>query len=188
MSILISGLLLWSAVHLLPSLGRGLRARMITTLGEIPYKAAFSLLIVASVVLMVLGWRAAEPASVYVPPAWGRLAALGLMPVAMMLFFAARTPTNLKRLLRHPQLTGVALWSIAHLLANGDSRALILFGGIGVWALVEMMAVNRRDGAWVRPAPLPAKGDALTVGVGLAVFAILLFAHPYLSGVRLIGA
>ena len=44
-------------------------------------------------------------------------------------------PNNVKRLLRHPQLTGVALWGIGHLLANGESRSIILFGGLGAWAI-----------------------------------------------------
>jgi len=186
MLLLILGLLLWSGVHMLPSLGRPVRTKMIAAVGENPYKGVFSLLIVGSIVLMVFGWRGAEPSLVYAPPGWGRVAALGLMLLAMILFFAARTPTNLKRLLRHPQLTGVLLWSIAHLLANGDSRSVVLFGGIGLWAVAEMLFVNQRDGAWVKPEPLPVKGDIMTGIIGVIVFAGLIYAHPYLSGVKLV--
>jgi uncharacterized membrane protein len=100
-----------------------------------------------------------------------------------VLFVASNLPTNLKRLIRHPQLTGVATWAFAHLLANGDSRSLVLFGGIGVWAVVEMGLLNRRDGAWRRPEPLPLVAELKPL-IGAAVaFAILFLAHPYIAGV-----
>ena len=187
MGILVAGLLLWTVVHMLPSVGRPIRTRIVAALGENPYKGIFSLLIVTAVVLMAVGWRGAVPTHVYMPPTWGRLAAFALMPIALMLFFAAHTPTNIKRVVRHPQLTGVVLWSIAHLLANGDSRSLVFFTGLASWAIVEMQLINHRDGAWVKLDGLTVKGDVLTVVIGAVVFAILIVAHPYVAGIRLIG-
>ena len=91
--------------------------------------------------------------------------------------------TNIKRLHRHPQLIGVAFWSIAHLLANGDNRSLLLFGGLGAWAVVEMVSINQRQGEWQKPDKVPLTNDIVTVVVGVALFAVLLFAHPYLTGI-----
>ena len=68
MSMLILGVVLWMAVHLLPSLGRGLRQKMIDGMGENGYKGLFSLLLLGAIGLMVMGWRSADPVSVYIPP------------------------------------------------------------------------------------------------------------------------
>lgn len=183
MTWLVLGVLLWSAAHLLPSAGATLRARCIAGLGEGPYKGLFALTIVASVALMVLGWRSAVPALLYAPPAWTRLAANLLMVVALVLFVASTMPTNLKRVLRHPQLTGVATWAAAHLLANGDTRSLVLFGGIGLWSLAAMLLINRRDGAWQKPTPQPWSAELKPLVGGAIFFVVLYLAHPWFAGV-----
>ena len=95
----------------------------------------------------------------------------------------AHGKTNVKRFIRHPQLTGLVIWAAGHLLANGDNRSLVLFGMLGLWAIVEMMLISRREGAWARPDPMPLTGEIRPVVAGLVIFAAFLFAHPYLFGV-----
>jgi len=159
------------------------RGKLIERLGESAYKGLFALDVLLGVVLMVVGWRGTAPSLVYAAPSWGYQAAIPLMLVALLLFAASGVPTNLKRFIRHPQLTGVATWGFAHLLANGDSRSLVLFGGVGVWAIVEMLLLNRRDGAWEKPEPLPLSAELKAVIGGVVGFAVLYFAHPYIAGV-----
>ncbi len=177
------GVLLWIAVHLIPSVGRSGRERLVERLGEGPYKGIFALGIVAAIVLMVIGWRSSGPQLVYVPPAWGYPAAAVLMVVAFVLFGVGHTKSNLRRMIRHPQLSSVVVWGIAHLLANGDSRSLVLFGGLATWALLEMPLINRREGGWERPPPGPLSAEIKPLIVGVVVYAVMLFAHPYLFGV-----
>jgi uncharacterized membrane protein len=105
------------------------------------------------------------------------------MLVALVLFAASGVPTNLKRFIRHPQLTGVATWAIAHLLSNGDSRSLVLFGGVGLWALLEIVAIDRREGQWARPPALPLSAEIKPLVGGVVLYAVFLLAHPYLFGV-----
>ncbi len=176
------GVLLFASVHLLPT-APATRGRVVERLGEQPYKGLFSLGIAGGIVLMVIGWRASVPSYLYAPPSWGVTVAIPLVFVALVLFVASKLPTNLKRLIRHPQLTGVATWAGAHLLANGDSRSLVLFGGIGLWAIVEMGLLSRRDGAWQRPEPLPLVAELKPL-IGAAVaFAVLFLVRPYIAGV-----
>ncbi len=183
MALLILGVLIWSCVHFVPCLGVGMRAACIERIGEGPYKGVFALSIIAAIVLMVVGWRSTTPAAVYDPPAWGASAASLAMLVSLVLFAGSGAPSNLKRIVRHPQLTGLATWALAHLLANGDQRSLVLFGGLGAWAVVTIMAINRRDGAWQKPEPVPLAAEAkLAVGV-VVVYALLVLAHPYIAGV-----
>lgn len=180
---LILGVLLWSAAHLLPCSGHGLRKRLIGSLGEGPYKGLFALTIVASVVLMVIGWRGSAPQLLYGTPTWSALVTNLLMLTSLVLFVASGAPTNLKRILRHPQLTGVAVWAGAHLLANGDLRSIVLFGGLGLWAVTAMAVLNRRDGPWQKPARRPLTADLVPVVGGVVGFVLLFLAHPYFSGV-----
>lgn len=187
MTLLIIGLLLWCGVHFVPSLFLGLRTRLVAKLGLPKYKGLFALLIVASIVVMVFGWRSIEPDPVYLPPLWGRHVTHVFVLLTFILFVAAKRNTNIKRVLRHPQLTGVVLWSVGHLFANGADRSLVLFTGIGVWAVLEMVLINRRVGAWVRPGSVPLAKDLVTVAGGVVLFAVLLFLHRYITGISLLG-
>ncbi len=179
---LILGVLLFAGVHTIPSLGASARARFIEQRGDGPYKGLFSLALVVAIGLMIFGWRNTAPAWLWAPPAWGRLVANGLMVVSLLLFLASAVPTNLKRILRHPQLTGVATWAVAHLLANGESRSLVLFGGLGLWAVLQIVLINRRDGAWEKPEELPLAADLKPVVGALVVYGVLLWAHPWIAG------
>jgi uncharacterized membrane protein len=108
------------------------------------------------------------------------------MAISIFLLGAARRPTAIKRLIRHPQLTGVIVWSAAHLLANGEQRSLLLFAGIGVWATVEILAINRRDGAWVKAAAPSARTEVIGVVVSLLAFGLIAWLHPWFTGVPLL--
>lgn len=180
---LVLGVLLFAGLHLVPAAAVEPRRRLIERLGEPAYKGAFALGVISAVVLMVVGWRSASPAFVYAAPAWGRTVSIPLMLVALLLFAASGMPTNLKRLIRHPQLTAVATWAATHLLSNGDTRSLVLFGGLGAWAILEMTLLNRRDGAWQRPEALPLSAELKPAIGGLLAFALLYLVHPYIAGV-----
>jgi len=183
MTWLLSGLALWIVVHLLPAAAPGIKARLASALGPAPWRGVFSLLVLLGLVLIVVGWRTTLPTAVYAPPAWGRVAAFPLMFVSVLLFGASHAKTSLKRIVRHPQLTAVMLWSIAHLLANGDIRSLVLFGGLGAWAVLEMLLISRREGAWVKPERARVRSELINVAVSTVVFALLIMLHPYFAGV-----
>ena len=111
MTLLTLGVLLWAFVHLFPSLMPGPRASLMARLGENPYKGLFALDIVISILLMVFGWRSADVAIWYNPPLadFPYPIALGVL-AAFVLMGAANAPTNIKRFLRHPMLTGIIVW------------------------------------------------------------------------------
>lgn len=176
------GMLLWSIVHLIPALFGGARKKLIARIGENPYKGLFTVLTLLSLYLIVSGWKASPPEIVYLPPAWGRYLTLLLTLVGFVLLLAPYSHNNFKRLLRHPQLTGVLLWGVGHLFANGESRSLLLFGGMAMWALAEILLINRREGAWQKPEPAPLKNDVVRVVAGLIAFAIMMTAHQWLFG------
>ena len=139
-----------------------------------------------AVILIVWGWKTATATAVYYPPLFGSPLIAGLMLIAFILFIVSGAPGNLKRFVRHPQMAGVIVWAIAHLLANGDSRSLVLFGGLGIWAILEILLINRRDGEWQKPEPVPISADGITVVIGFLAFAAVFYFHGTLFGVALI--
>lgn len=188
MAMLISGLLIWIAVHLFPTIAPASRLRMVTRLGNGPYQAIFSLLIIAGLLFIVFGWRNTVPGHVYSPLDGLRHPAMLLVVIGFILMVAASFPTRIKRILRHPQLTGVLLWAIAHLLLNGDSRSVLVFGTVAVWTLISMVMINRRDGAWVKPEIVGGWGrEIFVVVIGLVITALAVRFHQYLSGIPLIS-
>jgi len=180
--LLICGILLFGLAHLFPAACPGAHQTVIGKIGRNPYRGIFALIILAALILIVIGWRSSSVAIVYSPPEWGYLAAQVLMYPALFLFISARANSNIKRIIRHPQLTSVALWGVAHLLANGESRAALLFGGLAVWALGEIFFINRRDGAWRKPAAAPYSADIKVAVIAVAVYAALAFGHGYFTG------
>ncbi len=187
MAYLALGLLIWIATHLFPSLLPRPRQWLVERLG-IAYQGLFSLVILAGLGLMIYGWRAAEPVLLYAPSPGFRLPAIGLIAVGFILMAAANFPrTRVKRVLRHPQLTGVLLWALAHLLLNGDSRSLVLFAGLALWSALSMFSISRRDGAWIRPEAGPWWHEIAIVVAGLAVAALAAYFHAYLAGVALLA-
>lgn len=186
MTLLIAGVVLWSATHLFPSIAPGARTALVERLGEKPFKGVFTLLIFASLALIVFGWKGAPPVSVddylYAPPAWGRHATALLVLIAFILFGASHGRNNIRRLLRHPQLTAVSLWGIGHLLANGEARSVVLFGGLLAWAVVSIVLINRREGPRAKPEAAPLRGDIVAVVAGFVVYAVFAAIHQWLFG------
>ncbi len=177
------GVLLFIVVHLVPCLARGFRDSLLERVGAQPYRGIFSVIQLMAIVLMIIGWRSTTPEFVYMPPSWGTPATSLLMLISVMLFGAAQQPTRIKRYVRHPQLTGMAVWSVSHLLSNGDSRSLVLFGGLGLWALLEMFLINQREGAWVKPYGPALSVEVRGIVISAAVFFVLVYLHPYFAGV-----
>jgi uncharacterized membrane protein len=179
---LILGVVLWSLVHFIPSIGIKYKERIIARFGENPYKIMFSLIVLGSIALMVLGWRSTDPEFLYQLPDWSRMVTVILMLVAFVLMVAARRKSIIKQFIRHPQLTGVAVWSIAHLISNGDTRSLVLFGGMGLWALIEIRVINARDGVWKKPERPALSAEFIGLAISFVVFAVFVFLHPYFTG------
>lgn len=176
MTLLIAGLGLWYVSHLLKRLVPGLRAG----LGEARGKMLVTVLSLVAVVAMILGYRDAPIEPVYAPlPGIGHLNNL-LMLVALILFSVSHSKGRLRAAIRHPMLWGTVLWAAAHLLVNGDAASLVLFGGIGVWAMASMVLISLQE-PWVRRAPGPLRSDVIAVVAGVAAYAVVAGIHVWLG-------
>ena len=160
---ILAGLVLWSLSHgfkrmfpeLRNTLGSG--ARGIVTLG-----------IIIAIALMTLGYKTAEDIILWQAHDVFWVINNGLMLVVIYMFSAAGAKTRLSLVMRHPMLNATMIWAVAHILVNGDLASLILFGGLGAWAYITRIVVDRD--AWEIPNP-PSWGKE----IGVMVTSVILY-------------
>ena len=172
-----SGVLLWSLAHLLKRVAPGWRSR----LGSAG-RPLIAVSIVLSVVLMILGYQQAEG-----PIWWGRQSALvGINNLLVLIGFYMITGSiigaRISRFIRHPQLTAIKLWAIAHLLVNGDLASLILFGGLLIWAVLTVMLINRQEKSPVQEqGPVAWLREAGALSAAIVIYGLVGYAHGWLG-------
>jgi tripartite-type tricarboxylate transporter receptor subunit TctC len=194
-----------------------LRPKLVAAMGEWPYRGAYSAL--AFVTLGAMIWAYIGVAR---EPLWPglRLVPLIIMPVAFVLIACGyfRNPTmvgadkllrsddparGMIRITRHPIMWGIMLWALSHVLARGDTKALVFFGGLFLVAFLGTLSMDRRKAAnpdFLRfkavtshlPFVAIAQGRNRLVWreigwkrplIGLAAFFAFFFLHPWLFGV-----
>jgi len=189
MTVLILGLVLFLGIHTLTTL-REPRAALIGRMGEGPYKGLYSVVSAIGLVLIVWGfvrYRDTAYVQIWNPPAWLHPVVLVLMWLAFVALAAAYSPAGwIKGTLRHPMLAGIKSWALAHLLANGDLGALILFGAFLAWAVYDRIAVKRRGDEGAARSGV-TMGDGIALVVGSVVYAAMFWLHPMLIGVPIGG-
>ena len=179
MALLIAGLILWIVAHMFKRLVPGLRA----TMGDAS-KGVIALALVASVVLMVIGYRQADGAFF-----WGPSAPLvginNLLMLVAFYIYAVGGPKGprvwIGTKLRHPQLIGFSIWAFAHLLVNGDVPSFILFGGLLIWAQVEILLINAQDGPWTPPARAKPIKEVIYIVAAIVVVGVVMAIHNWLG-------
>lgn len=177
MLLLILGVLLWSFSHLLKRLSPGLR----DAVPDNTRKLVVTVLALLAIVLMVIGYRGAGVVVLWDPPGFLRGINNLLMLVAVFLVGLGFSRGVLRTKIRHPMLTSVMVWAVAHVLVNGDLAALVLFGGLLIWAVVDRALINRDQPVWGPPAPGPIRNDVIYAGVSLIVFAAIAGIHSWLG-------
>ncbi len=171
--LLIAGIVLWFAAHLFKRLAPKIRE----SLGE-RGKGLVTLALVVSVILMVVGYRGMEPVYLWHPPLWLVQVNNLMVLVAIFMLSPASKKGALLAGMRHPMLVGFLLWAIAHILVNGEVAAVILFGGLGIWAGVEIMVINRAEPDW-QPGQ---KGTIAKDGLFFIASLVLLVIVGYIHG------
>lgn len=170
--ILILGVALWIVPHVLKRVAPARRE----ALGD-RGKGVIAALIGLSILLMIVGYRWAAFIPVYTPPAWGVHLNNLLVLIGFYLFAVSGAKSRLHRFMRHPQLTGFSLWAAAHLLVNGHLAAVILFGGLLLWALSEMVLINRAEPTWLPPEAGPLRKEITTVLAALVLYGVVGWIH-----------
>jgi uncharacterized membrane protein len=210
MTMLVLATAVFLATHFITS--TPLRPALVSAMGEWPYRGAYS-----TVALITLVWMAWAYAGAPREQLWtgSREIPYVLMPLAFVLIACGywRNPTmvgadkllksedparGIIRITRHPIMWGLMVWAAAHIVARGDLKSLVFFGGFLLLALVGTLSMDARKRAnpdWGRFAAVTshvpfvaiAQGrnrlDLHEIGwlrpaIGLAVFFAVLALHP----------
>ncbi|CUK05932.1 putative membrane protein [Shimia thalassica] len=176
MILLVLGVLLWAGAHFFKRLMPDARAKM----GDAG-KGAVTVALVISIVLMVIGYRSAEVIDLWIAPGW--MVHVNNFLVLVAIFMMSPAPKKGKTLngMRHPMLAGFRAWAFAHILVNGDVASLILFGGLFVWALLEVVIINKSEPEWTPgPAGSYAK-DGMFLVASLVLMAVIGYIHYWVG-------
>lgn len=176
MVLLILGVAIWWWAHLFKRISPKKRAGM----GH-GGKSLIAVGIVIGIVLMVIGYRSAAIIPVWYPPTFMVHINNLLVLVAIYLMSPAPKHGVLLNGMRHPMLTGFALWALAHLLVNGEVADLILFGGLLVWAIVEVRVINRAEPDWTPGEKGALAKDAMFLAASVILLAVIGYIHAWLG-------
>jgi len=157
---------------------------------------------------------------------WMTLFPVVVMPFATILLIAGYTTPNpttvgmerfaraddpapgILRVTRHPVMWAIGLWSISHLVANGDLRSLLFFGAFAALSLGGTVLIDRKKqlalgSHWARLAEVTSNVPfaALAAGrtrlrgrdisllrviAGLLLYAVLYNGHSIIAGVPVV--
>lgn len=182
------GLALFLGAHLTKVIAPQWRNARVAA-NEGAYKGAYSLAALAGLVLIVWFYRDAQGAlgQVWNPPLWLQHVNALLMLFALVFFVSASLPAGrIKAAVKHPQLLSVKIWSLGHLLANGDGASMLMFGAFLAWAVIVRVSIKGRErrGESAPPVAGPVKWDAAAVVLGLVLYVVLIMGgHQWLFGV-----
>ena len=197
--------------------GTPLRPRLVAALGEWPYRGLYSVAAFVTLGAMIWAYVGAPREPLWAPL---RLLPLFAMPFAFVLVACGyfRNPTmvgadallksedparGVIRVTRHPIMWAVMLWAVSHVLARGDAKSLVFFGGLFLVALLGTLSMDRRKRAnpdFGRFASVTSHLPFVAIAqkrnhlvwreigwvrpvIGLAVFTLFLAAHRWLFGV-----
>lgn len=152
MTLLIVTCVLFVGTHLL--LSHPLRAPLSGRMGERPFQIIYSVVAIATLVMVVQAWRGMPPE----PPLWavgdglwafaslivlfasilfmGSLVGNPALPAPGAAFAAQGAPRGVFAITRHPMMWGFALWALAHALVMPTGAQIILSATIVFLALV----------------------------------------------------
>lgn len=188
---LLLGLLLFIGVHSI-STQTDLRNGLVARFGEAAFKGIYSLVALAGLTLIVLGYHKAQvmPGKnpmLWQPPSWGRHAAMTLLLPVFPLLIATYLPGRIAAAVRHPMITAVKFWALAHLMVRGDAASLLMFGGLLTWAVFDRISLKRREAAGsVVVKGGPVGNDLIAIVFGLGLYgAMVKWGHGLLIGVPL---
>ena len=180
MNLLILGIIIFFSIHLVPI--SPLKNILINRLGENKYKGLYSLIALVGLLIIIYGFDRADLHAIWEPLPYSREIALSLMPISIILLVAAHIQTNIKRVIKHPMLIAILIWSFVHLIANGDLRSIILFSSFGVYALIDII-FSKKVLTTNNTLNCTLTKDIIVIVIGLLVYAIIVYFHRYIAGV-----
>lgn len=190
MAILVLGIIIFLGMHFVRVVAPGFRAGIIESRGKGTWMGLYTIVSLVGLCLIIYGFGQArgETGILYDPPIFLRHIALLLMLVAFIVLAAGFLPAGrIAVALKHPQVLSIKIWALAHLLANGETSSVLLFGSFLAWAVILRISLKRRERAGEKVLPVfkSTRNDVLAVLIGLVAFVLFVWKlHELLIGVQ----
>lgn len=221
MSELLLSLGVFIAFHIIPAIGP-VRRVLVKVIGLVPYIVGYSMISIAILVWVGVAYTNADTDILWPQWPWTRWVPVVVMPLSCLFFVSTlREPNTLSvgvkadqydaarpgivSVTRHPLIWSLLLWAVAHVLPNGDSTSIVLFGlfavlgAVGPWSLDKKKCRDLGEEHWQRfTAPtssLPfwailtgrAKLDwrgigMINVALAMVLYVVLLLGHEHVIG------
>ncbi len=196
MLLLILGLLIFLGVHSIVIFAPNFRAKY-RQKHLLVWKAIYGLLSILGFALIVIGYGEARysPIVLYRAPFELRYVTSLLMIPFFILFFTpflqGKISSMIYRFTKHPQLLSIKFFAMSHLLVNGTLADIFLFGGLLVWAILDVIALNRlpKDNPPNQSPRLKYSfiNDIILLGLSIGLYIGFLFVlHYKLIGIPLL--
>ena len=181
MGLLILGIILWTGFHVFKRVMPEKR----DALGPAG-KGISAVGIFAGLTLMIIGYRSAPVITLWTPQAFFTHINNLLMMLAVVLLAMSVTKGRMSGRMRHPMLTAVKTWAVAHLLVNGDLASVLMFGSMLGWAVWSVILINKAE-TWEKPEIVDTGRDWVFLAATVGFFALMVGVHLWL-GVHPFGA
>ncbi|MCA1442846.1 NnrU family protein [Ensifer sp. IC4062] len=189
MALLILGIVIFFGIHLVRSFAPGVRKAVIERQGVGTWHAIHGISAVIGLALIAIGFDQARATTgiLYTPPVFLAHIALTLMLIACICLAAAFLPAGKIRVAaKHPAILAIKIWALAHLLANGETSSVVLFGAFLVWGIVLRISMKKRwrAGEISYPTVASYRNDIGAILLGAVLFvAIVWKLHELVIGV-----
>jgi len=224
MSNLVIGAVLWIVTHL-GIINSGVRPVLVSKLGKRAYTLIYSLISFAVLIFLIMSFNRLETNTLlWTPVPLFRWLAIILMPVALIFAvgtFMTSNPTivgqmhklgsfgkgqGLIRITRHPFQWSVIIWSLTHIIANGELGSLIFFGALLAVSAIGTLTMDKKKAErigedWHKFADVTSNVPfaAIIQGrnefrpselllpalIGLSLYAVFLVKHDWVSAIPL---
>jgi len=193
MIVLIIGLVIFFGMHLVPV--TDIKSSLIERMGEKIYQIIFSIISLVGLIIIIYGFSHIDTCNPMMADCdtdnfylwdsfeYSKEISFLLMPICIIFIVASQMKSNIKKVVRHPMLIGVLIWSFVHLLSTGDLRSIILFLSFAAYSIIDLILTKKTA---VNEISYSIAKDVVVIVAGLVVYSIILYFHEYVSGVQIV--
>ena len=193
MIVLIIGLVIFFGMHLVPV--TGVKSSLIERMGEKIYQSIFSIISLVGFIIIIYGFSLIDTCNSMMADCetdnfymwdsfeYSKEISFLLMPISIIFIVASQMKSNIKKVVHHPMLIGVLIWSFVHLLSTGDLRSIILFASFGAFSIIDIIFTRKTAEQGISFSIL---NDVVVIVVGLVLYSIILYFHEYVSGLQIV--
>ncbi len=171
--------------HAAPVFFPSLKQKIINSIGLVKWRSIYSIFSLLGIVTIIWGWIIFRPQApdVYYPPSWASHITALFIWVGFILFLVTKKqPGRILLMVKHPMMAGTLLWSIGHLISNGDLASILLFGSFVIYAIISLIFYTIKGNESYELASY--RGDISALAFGTIIFLIFgFYFHGWIFGV-----